>query len=257
MRINKYLAECGVGSRRSCDQLIREERVKVNARLVTELGQDINIENDTVTVDGHKVKLISKKYYIMLHKPKGYVTTVSEDKQKSSDGQTVNAGQKRKTVMELIDVKARLYPIGRLDYDSEGLLLLTNDGDLTHKLTHPSFEVPKTYIVKFGGTISETEMQQLRKGVLIDEKLTTPAKVKLLEFANDESRLEITIREGRNHQIKKMLEVVGKQVTFLKRTEIGEIRLGGLTRGTYRHLNDKELNSLRKLVKHKSDNVDE
>lgn len=253
MRINKYLAECGVGSRRSCDKLIEEGRVRINQKPITELGVDVNIENDTVTVDGHKVKLISKKYYIMLHKPKGFITTVNEDKQKAAEGQSVIEGQKRKTVMELIDINVRLYPIGRLDYDSEGLLLMTNDGELTHRLTHPSFEVPKTYIVKFNGAISETEMQQLRKGVVVDEKITAPAKVKLLEFADDESRLEITIREGRNHQIKKMLEVVGKQVTFLKRTEIGDIRLGGLTRGTYRHLNEKELKTLQKLTRKKSE----
>ena len=138
MRINKFMAECGVASRRACDEMILEGRVKVNGKKIDTPGLEINEFNDAVTLDGRRITLVSKKYYIMLHKPKGYVTTVKDDKG-------------RKTVMELIKIRSRLYPVGRLDYDTEGLLLLTNDGQLAYALTHPSHEVPKTYIAKIKG----------------------------------------------------------------------------------------------------------
>lgn len=203
MRINKFMAECGVASRRACDEMILEGRVKVNGKKIDTPGLEINEFNDAVTLDGRRITLVSKKYYIMLHKPKGYVTTVKDDKG-------------RKTVMELIKIRSRLYPVGRLDYDTEGLLLLTNDGQLAYALTHPSHEVPKTYIAKIKGKISDTEVRQLRKGVEIDGKMTLPAVVKIIETDDEFSRVEVTIKEGRNHQIKKMFEVVGKEVVFLK-----------------------------------------
>ena len=213
MRINKFMAECGVASRRACDEMILEGRVKVNGKKIDTPGLEINEFNDAVTLDGRRITLVSKKYYIMLHKPKGYVTTVKDDKG-------------RKTVMELIKIRSRLYPVGRLDYDTEGLLLLTNDGQLAYALTHPSHEVPKTYIAKIKGKISDTEVRQLRKGVEIDGKMTLPAVVKIIETDDEFSRVEVTIKEGRNHQIKKMFEVVGKEVVFLKRTAIGPLKLG-------------------------------
>lgn len=236
MRINKYMAECGVASRRACDEMILEGRVKVNSKKIDTPGLEINEFNDAVTLDGRRITLVSKKYYIMLHKPKGYVTTVKDDKG-------------RKTVMELIKIRSRLYPVGRLDYDTEGLLLLTNDGQLAYALTHPSHEVPKTYIAKIKGKISDTEVRQLRKGVEIDGKMTLPAVVKIIETDDEFSRVEVTIKEGRNHQIKKMFEVVGKEVVFLKRTAIGPLKLGGLGRGEYKNLTSKEIEILKAIVK--------
>lgn len=236
MRINKFMAECGVASRRACDEMILEGRVKVNGKKIDTPGLEINEFNDAVTLDGRRITLVSKKYYIMLHKPKGYVTTVKDDKG-------------RKTVMELIKIRSRLYPVGRLDYDTEGLLLLTNDGQLAYALTHPSHEVPKTYIAKIKGKISDTEVRQLRKGVEIDGKMTLPAVVKIIDTDDEFSRVEVTIKEGRNHQIKKMFEVVGKEVVFLKRTAIGPLKLGGLGRGEYKNLTSKEIEILKAIVK--------
>lgn len=236
MRINKFMAECGVASRRACDEMILEGRVKVNGKKIDTPGLEINEFNDAVTLDGRRITLVSKKYYIMLHKPKGYVTTVKDDKG-------------RKTAMELIKIRSRLYPVGRLDYDTEGLLLLTNDGQLAYALTHPSHEVPKTYIAKIKGKISDTEVRQLRKGVEIDGKMTLPAVVKIIETDDEFSRVEVTIKEGRNHQIKKMFEVVGKEVVFLKRTAIGPLKLGGLGRGEYKNLTSKEIEILKAIVK--------
>ena len=163
IRLNKYMADCGVDSRRNCDKIIAEGRVRVNNKLVNELGFMVNEDNDTVKVDGKKIVLKTKNVYIMLHKPKGYVTTVKDEKE-------------RKTVMELVDVKLRVYPVGRLDFDTEGLLLLTNDGDMTYKLTHPKYEVAKKYVARIEGEVTEKELEQLRKGVEIDGKKTAPAK---------------------------------------------------------------------------------
>ena len=234
IRLNKYMADCGVDSRRNCDKIILEGRVKVNNKLVNELGFMVNEDNDTVKVDGRKIVLKTKNVYIMLHKPKGYVTTVKDEKE-------------RKTVMELVDVKLRVYPVGRLDYDTEGLLLLTNDGDMTFKLTHPKYEVAKKYVARIEGEICESELEQLRKGVEIEGKKTAPAKAKLVEKYDNGCKVELTIHEGRNHQVKKMFEAIGKNVAFLKRTEMGEIRLGGLGRGKWRYLNDKEIAYLKEL----------
>ena len=234
IRLNKYMADCGVDSRRNCDKIIAENRVRVNRKPVCELGFMINELNDTVTVDGKKIKPKTKNVYIMLHKPKGYVTTVKDEKD-------------RKTVMELVDVKTRIYPVGRLDYDTEGLLLLTNDGSLTYKLTHPKHEVVKKYLAKIEGEISESELEVLRSGVVIDGQKTAPAKVKVSGKDDKLTKVEVMIHEGKNRQVKKMFEAVGKQVVFLKRTEIGDIKLGGLTRGTWRYLNEKELEYLNKI----------
>lgn len=234
IRLNKYMAECGVDSRRNCDKIILEKRVRVNRKIVCELGCIINEFNDTVTVDGKKISLKNKNVYVLLHKPKGYVSTVKDEKG-------------RKTVLELVDIKTRIYPVGRLDYDTEGLLILTNDGDLTYKLTHPRYEVEKTYIARIEGKVSEEDLNALRNGVWIDGKKTAPAKAKHLEDASQYCKVELTIHEGKNHQVKKMFEAIGKQVAFLKRTELGEIKLGGLSRGKWRYLNEKETEYLKSL----------
>lgn len=232
MRLNKYLADCGVASRRECDRLISDGCVKINGNVAT-LGTAVE-EGDQVTVNGKRAVLKAKNYYIMLHKPKGCVTTVKDE-------------LGRKTVMDFVDVKARLFPVGRLDYDTEGLLILTNDGEIANKLTHPRNKVEKTYVARISGKLSEAERRQLERGVELDGSTTLPAKVKILGSDEHNTRVEITISEGRNRQVKRMFECVGKEVEFLKRTAVGELRLGGLQRGTYRFLNEKEMEYLKGL----------
>ncbi len=234
MRLNKYLADCGVDSRRNCDEIIAQGRVKVNGKTVTRLGVDVDPENDSVSMDGRRLRQKRRDVYVMLHKPKGVVCTAKDDKG-------------RKTVLDLVDVKARLFPVGRLDYDTEGLLLLTTDGQLAQTLTHPSHHIPKTYVARIFGELSEEEEKSLEKGVLLDGALTQRGSVKVVEKDDRTSRIEITIFEGRNRQVRRMLESVGKDVEFLKRVSVGELRLGGLSRGKYRFLTEKEINYLKSL----------
>ena len=232
VRLNKYLADCGVGSRRECDRLIADGVVVINGK-VAKLGMEVS-EHDQITVNGKRVGDKQKNYYLMLHKPKGYVTTVKDD-------------LGRKTVMDLIDVNARLYPVGSLDYDTEGLLIITNDGYLANRLTHPRNEVNKTYVCRISGMLTDKERLQLERGVLIDGIKTAPARVRILKQDQHHTRCEVTIHEGRNRQVKKMFEAVGKEVEFLKRVAVGDLRLGGLKRGEYRFLNDYEVEYLKNL----------
>lgn len=233
MRINKYLAECGVASRRGCDKLIEEGRVTVNGKTAA-LGDDI-AGGEEICVDGVPVSHGEKHSYYLLNKPKGYVCTVRDDKG-------------RKTVMELLPPDAgRVFPVGRLDYDTEGMLLLTDDGDLTFRLTHPKNEVPKTYLVKIEKGITDVELNRLRAGVEIDGVLTGKSKVKVIETDKAFTKLQVTITEGRNRQVRKMFEAVGKQVVFLKRIRIGEMRLGSLPRGKVRKLTAEEIFYLKNI----------
>ena len=267
MRINKYLAECGVCSRRNADELVKQGRVSVNKKVVRELGFDVDVDKDIVFVDGKKVVKVTHYDYIMFYKPKGCVTTLDDSKDNKSgrpktELESSSAPQKpqnepqeekkrpRKTVLDYFggDFKnKRLYPVGRLDYDSEGLLLLTNDGDLTYKLTHPSSEIPKTYIVKIEGTIEESDLAILRKGVKIDGVKYGHSKVKLTGIEDGNARLEVIIFEGKNREIRRMFEAVEKKVIFLKRVAIGDLRLGGLSCGGYRELSEVEIAYLKKL----------
>ena len=235
MRINKYLAECGIASRRASEKLIQDGLVKVNGK-VPDLSYDVDIDSDSVTVSGKAVSPPKKFTYIMLHKPKGCVTTVSDDKG-------------RKTVLDYVPLKnVRIFPIGRLDYDTEGLILLTNDGDTGNKLMHPSNKIGKTYVAKIEGQLTQEELAKLREGIELDEgEITSQSKVTPIDFQDGVSRIELIIFEGRNRQVKRMFENIGKTVIFLKRTKIGEIRLGGLSRGEYRYLNDDEINYLKNL----------
>ncbi len=235
-RLNKYLASTGAASRRGADKLIEEGRVKVNGKVVKELGTVINEKKDVVAVDDIIVKTVNNYAYILFNKPKGCITTVNDEKG-------------RKTVYDYLqDLNIpHLIPVGRLDYDTEGMLLMTNDGDLAYKLTHPSFEVPKTYLVKVEGEMPEHKLAQLRKGVTVDGEKTKRCKVKLLEYKNGESKIQITITEGKNRQIRKMFDAVEKEVKFLKRIAVGELRLGGLARGGYRYLNDDEIYYLKNM----------
>lgn len=233
MRINKYLAECGVASRRGCDKLVEEGRVSVNGKTAA-LGDDI-AGGEEICVDGVPVSHGEKHSYYLLNKPKGYVCTVRDDKG-------------RKTVMELLPPDAgRVFPVGRLDYDTEGMLLLTDDGDLTFRLTHPKNEVPKTYLVKIEKGITDVELNRLRAGVEIDGVLTGKSKVKVIETDKAFTKLQVTITEGRNRQVRKMFEAVGKQVVFLKRIKIGEMRLGSLPRGKVRKLTAEEIFYLKNI----------
>ena len=232
MRINKFLAQCGIASRRACDGLIADGKVRVNGR-PAEPGMDVG-EGDRIGVAGRPVAIKKNEYYL-LHKPKGYLCTVSDDKG-------------RKTVMDILGSGVgRVYPVGRLDYDSEGLLLFTDDGELTFRLTHPSSAVPKTYIVKIEGSIQESDLAILRKGATYEGVKYSRCKVKLLGEENGLSRLEVVITEGKNREIRNMFAAVEKNVVFLKRTAIGDLRLGGLGRGCSRELNEFEVAYLKSL----------
>lgn len=233
MRINKYLAECGVASRRACDKLIEDGEVLVNGKPCT-VGQNVE-DGDSVTVSGRKVTLVKKYDYYILNKPKGYVCTVSDEKG-------------RKTVMDLLPKNiTRVVPVGRLDYNTEGLLILTNDGDLTLRLTHPRNEIPKTYQVKIEGTITESALAKLRAGVIVDGTYTKKCNLRIIEESKEETKLSITITEGRNRQVRKMFEAVGKEVVFLKRVKIGDLTLRGLDRGKCRKLSTEEVDYLKNL----------
>ena len=236
MRINKYLALSGLGSRRKVEELVVNGKIKVNGKIEKNLSADIK-DTDIVFYENRAVKPTSNYVYYKLNKPKGYVTTVSDEKD-------------RKTVMDLLRaVHTRVYPVGRLDYDTEGLLIMTNDGDLTNILTRPRSEVEKTYIVHIESSITKEEIKKLTSGVEIDGYTTKPCSIETVEIGEKLSRLKITITEGKNRQIRKMFESVGKNVIFLRRVQIGEIRLGGLSRGEYAPLNAKELKYLRSLKK--------
>lgn len=236
MRINKYLADCGLASRRKCEELVVQGKIKVNGKLIKDLSTDIK-STDIVTYAGRTVRPVLNKVYYKLHKPKGYVTTSSDEKG-------------RKTVLELMrSVKDRVYPVGRLDYDTEGVLIMTNDGDITNILTHPKNSVKKTYIATVEGEVTNDEVKQISKGVNIGEYVTQPCMVRVMEFKNNLTKVEVTITEGKNHQVKKMFEAVGHTVAFLKRVSIGNIKLGGLARGEYKALTPKELAYLKSLQK--------
>lgn len=238
MRINKYLAECGVASRRHSEEIIKGGRVAVNGKTVTALAVEIN-DGDNVTVDGKRVSRIVKHIYLMLHKPKGYITSVSDE-----------AG--RKTVMDLVKKdfpNARLFPVGRLDYETEGLLLLTTDGDLCNRITHPRNEIDKIYSVRIEGEVSELELGKLRNGVELDGVKTNKCRAKFISYDSKtkQSKVEITITEGLNRQVRRMFEAIGKNVVFLKRVAVGDLRLGGISRGEYRRLTAAEVDYLTRL----------
>ncbi len=231
-RLQKYIARCGISSRRAAETLILDGRVKVNKTVVTELGTRVDCDNDKVFLDGKQLLPEKKHYYVMLNKPKGYVATASDERG-------------RNTVTELVsDLDARLYPVGRLDFASEGLLFLTNDGDFAYKMTHPGQKVPKKYQVVVSGIPQYEDLQKLRRGVDIGGYITAPANVTLAKEQERTAQLNITIREGKNRQIRKMCEAVGFPVLRLKRVNIGGVALGNLPLGKWRHLTESELKTL-------------
>ena len=234
VRLQKYIAMSGAASRRGAESLIDDGRIKVNGKAITEQGVKVEIGADKVTLDGVELKLKNKNYYIMLNKPVGYVTTVNDQFD-------------RPTVIDLVktDLKdVRLFPVGRLDYETEGLLLLTNDGDFTYRVTHPKFNTDKTYIAKVKGGVSIKGLNQLRHGVKIDNYTTSPAEVSVIDAADGYVFVEITIHEGRNRQVRKKFEAVGSKVVALQRTKIGTVELGNLPLGRWRHLTSHEVNYL-------------
>ncbi len=234
MRINKFLAEKGLASRRHADEMISAGRVKINGQLAT-LGANVE-EGDEVMVDDVLVSMEETKleYYIM-NKPKGVVCTVSDDRG-------------RKTVMDLLpEGVGRVFPVGRLDYATEGLLILTNDGDLAFRLTHPTAEIPKTYMARIEGTLTEKDLNPIRSGVELDGVLTKKCKAHIVETNKAYTKVHVTITEGRNRQVRRMFEAIGKNVEFLKRVSIGQLKLKGLDRGEIRALNEMEIAYLKGL----------
>lgn len=234
LRINKYLASAGLGSRRKCEEFVKEGKVRCNGNIITDLGFLVSAK-DKITVDGNEVTPAVDFLYVMLHKPKGVITSMSDE-------------HGRKTVVDIMPSEyKKLKPVGRLDYDSEGLLLLTNDGDLAFALTHPSHDVSKTYVVRVEGEVKESQLAVMRAGVVIDGVRLSKCKVKILDKVGSDTKLEVVINEGRNRQVRKMFDAVGLNVVFLKRTQIGELKLGGLTRGMVRPLSIQEVLYLKSL----------
>ncbi len=227
-RINKYIASCGICSRRKADELIQEGKVELNGKVVTNLGEKVE-EKDIVKIDGKEIFKEEKKVYIALNKPKGYVTTNSDQ-------------FNRKSVVELIHENVRLFPVGRLDMYTEGLLILTNDGEFSNLMMHPRNKIEKTYVVTTNTMVSNEQIETLKNGVDIGDYITRPAKVKMIS----KDKLEIVISEGKNRQVRRMCEAVGINLLNLKRVKIGKIELGNLQTGKYRYLTEKEKKSMEK-----------
>lgn len=234
-RLQKYMADCGVASRRKAEELIKQGLVSVNGETVTELGVKVDPAKDKVLYKGKVISPEKKKVYIMLNKPEGYVTTA-----KDQFG--------RPTVLDLVkNVKERLVPVGRLDYDTSGLLILTNDGDIVYKLTHPKNEIKKVYEAKLFGVPDSNTIKLFKNGITIDGKKTHPAKLDLLKVDGRFSWCNITIHEGRNRQVRKMCQAARHPVASLRRIAEGDITLGNLKKGEWRYLTDKEIRYLKEL----------
>ena len=230
IRLQKYLAECGIASRRKAEELILQGKIKVNDKIVTELGTKVMPQADRIFYEGKEVKKEENLIYILLNKPIGYVTTVKDQFNRDS-------------VLDLIKANKRLVPVGRLDMYTSGALILTNDGDFVYKVTHPKHEIEKTYTVTIKGIIEEKEIEQLKKGVKIEDYITRPAKVKILKIDEEKnnSRLEIIIHEGKNRQVRKMCESVGHKVLALHRSKIAGIGVKDIPLGKWRYLDSKEV----------------
>ena len=233
IRLQKFLAEAGIASRRKCEQLILDGKISVNGQTVQELGTKIVPNVDKITYCGKPVENQENKVYILLNKPIGYVTTAKDQ-------------FNRDTVLNLVKVKERIVPVGRLDMYTSGALILTNDGEFVYKVTHPKHEITKTYTVTVKGIIQNEEVEKLKQGVQIEDYTTRPAKVKILktDLENDISRLEITIHEGKKRQVRKMCESVGRKVLALHRSKIGNIGVKDLKLGTWRYMKKQEIESL-------------
>lgn len=233
-RLQKYLAECGIASRRKCEEYIAQGKVKVNGKVITELGKKINENIDIVEFEGNIVKKENtKKVYILLNKPIGYVTTTKEQ-------------FGREKVLDLIKTNRRVVPVGRLDMYTSGALILTDDGDFVYKVTHPKHEIEKTYMATVHGDVSNEEIDELRNGIKIEDYTTSHAKVKKIQYNPDkkQTRLVITIHEGKNRQVRKMCEAIGKKVIALHRSKIGDIDVKDIPLGKWRYLTEKEVKQI-------------
>jgi len=234
-RLQKVLAEIGLASRRQAEEMIRQGRVTVSGR-AARIGEKVDPSRDHIKVDGRRVALPSEKLYLLLHKPKNTVTTLEDP-------------EGRPTVLSLVKEKrARLFPVGRLDYDAEGFLLLTNDGDLAHRLSHPSFRIPRTYRVKVKGKPSPEEIRKLSRGISLEDGPTAPCRITFLRETRENAWMEMTLREGRNRQVKRMWEKMGYPVLKLKRVSFAGLALGNLQPGEYRALGPKELEKIRRMT---------
>ncbi|WP_294375394.1 pseudouridine synthase [uncultured Clostridium sp.] len=235
-RLQKYMAACGIASRRKCEEIILENRVKVNGIVIKELGCKVDASKDIVELDGKIIKKEEKKVYIILNKPEGVVTTVKDEKG-------------RETVIDIVKTEERIFPVGRLDYDSSGLIIMTNDGELYNRIIHPRVEIDKKYVALVKGEVSIEDKEKFENGIDIGGYITAPAKLKMLEYSRrrDISTIEVCIHEGKNRQIRRMCSVLGHDVVSLKRVSIGNIRLGQLRKGEYRELNKEELQYLKSL----------
>lgn len=235
MRLQKYLAQCGVASRRHAEEMIAQGLVSVNGQVITQMGVQVE-EGDEVCVKGEIVRPEAVKKYVLYHKPIGEVTTVSDP-------------EGRPTVMQHFqDYPVRLYPVGRLDFDSEGLLLLTNDGELADKMMHPSNEVDKTYLARVTGNVTLESVRELRLGVMLDDHKTSPARVRIIKEETFATVVLVTIHEGRNRQVRRMFDAVGHRVLMLRRVKFGPLELGDLKRGQWRELTDQEVIALKKSL---------
>ena len=231
MRINKYLATCGLGSRRSVEELIKKGLISINNKVVTDLSFDVS-SSDIVKYNGKNLSLVEDKVYIMLNKPRCYITSTKDD-------------QGRKVVLDLLKgCKHKVFPVGRLDYNTEGLLLLTNDGDWANNITHPSNHIAKTYAVSTKYMLTNKQLNQIRNGIIIDNRRTLPAKINLVDKDDSHYFYHITIYEGRNREIRKMFEFLELKIYSLRRLQIGNLLLGDLEEGKYRYLDKKEINKV-------------
>ena len=245
VRLQKLIAGTGLTSRRKAEALIADGRVMVNGKTVTELGTKVDPDRDHVKVDGKHLSAAQPFVYLMLNKPKNVVSTLDDP-----GGRT--------TVKDYLrGVSVRVFPVGRLDFDSEGLMLLTNNGGLAQAMLHPRYHVPKTYLIKVKGVLTDQEIRSLEQGVRLEDGMTGPAQVRKVRKGETNSWLEVTIREGRKHQVKRMLESVGHPVLKLLRTRMGPLSLGDLESGEFRFLTDREANVLRQLVEERVASVDE
>ena len=236
MRLNKFLSSCGVASRRKSDEIIKSGKIFVNGIAVTELGTDIDEQKDKVEYNGKVLKLESDLVYFKLNKPKGCICSNADEKG-------------RKTIFDIVQSDKRLFSIGRLDYNTEGLILLTNDGDFAQILSHPSHEIDKEYIVTIEGKILESELAVLRAGVVENGKRMPKARVEPIKYEGRTTRISVIINEGQNHQVRRMFDAIGKSIVLLKRVRVGPITLGGLKRGEFRPLSKKEMLFIESLFK--------
>lgn len=232
MRLNKFLSGAGIASRRGCDEIIAQGRVTVNGKVVTSLGTIIDEKKDRVTCDGKPVNEHEKLVYVKLHKPKGYACTNHDEKG-------------RKTVLDLVDCNVRLFCVGRLDYNTEGLIFLTNDGEFANLVTHPKFHFEKEYQVTVEGEMKESELAVLRAGVVENGVRMPKAKVNFLSFDGKNTKVSVCIDEGQNRQVRRMFESIGRTIVLLKRVRIANVRLGGLPRGKWKNLTDEEIASFK------------